>query len=289
MSAELRREQRPKKVFTPAGLTDMLNYYRDHPRAVPFAGGTYLLLTRDLVKNQVYNELIETSRVPELNHISRTERYMEIGAAVPISRILRTGRHVMPRALYSALSQIGGPALRNQATLGGNLCSPEHRLSIYPILLLLDVRLELRRSGGSRWVNLNRFINSEGRPIFEAGELLTRIRIPFLSWDVEEFRQQERIFSSDHFIFCGIASRQKEILSDLRTCFCLGNKQVIRARNVEAELIGRRLPLPEDDRRETALILQHQIERNHPDLDPFQAERIRRNMNWFMQRLNESI
>ena len=69
---------------------------------------------------------------------------MEIGAAVPISRLLRTGRHVMPKALFTAPINIGGPALRNQATLGGNLCSPEHRLSTYPVLLLLDVRLELR-------------------------------------------------------------------------------------------------------------------------------------------------
>ena len=136
---------------------------------------------------------------------------------------------------------------------------------------------------------MNRFISSEGRPILEEGELLTRIRIPFLDWDVEEFRQQERIFSPDHFIFCGIASRQKEVISDLRTCFCISNRQIIRARNVEAELIGRRLPLPEDDRQETALMLQHQIERNHPDLDGFQAERIRRNLNWFLQRLNDSI
>ena len=269
-------------------MTEMLNYYRDHPKAVPYAGGTYLLLTR-ASKKLSGGELLEVSRVPDLNHISRTERYMEIGAAVPISRLLRTGRHVMPKALFTALINIGGPALRNQATLGGNLCSPEHRLSTYPVLLLLDVRLELRKSGGSRWVNMNRFISSEGRPTLEEGELLTRIRIPFLDWDVEEFRQQERIFSPDHFIFCGIASRQKEVISDLRTCFCISNRQIIRARNVEAELIGRRLPLPEDDRQETALMLQHQIERNHPDLDGFQAERIRRNLNWFLQRLNDSI
>ena len=278
----------PTKIFTPRTISDLLNYYRDHPRATLFAGGTYL--RRNLSPRQrLGGELIDLGRVPELAHISRTERYMEIGTAVPISKIMNTGRHVMPRSLYTALGTIGGMALRNHATLGGNLCARHHRLSAYPVLLLLDVRLELCRAGASRWINLNRFISPEGEPILEPGELVTRIRIPFIHWDVEEFRTQGRIFSADHFIFCGVARKQKDVVSDLRTSFCVGSSQVIRARSVEAELIGRKLPFLPEDRREMALMLQHQLERSHAELDPFHRDRIRRSLSWFLRVLNESL
>jgi xanthine dehydrogenase small subunit len=278
----------PTKIYTPASLNELLAYYRDHPKAILFAGGTYLIRSSG-PRMSSGGELIDLGRVPDFAHISRTERYMEIGPAVPISKIMATGRHVMPRALYTALGTIGGMALRNHATLGGNICARDHRLSAYPVLLLLDVRLELRRSGSSRWINLNRFISSKGVPVLETGELLTRIRIPFLHWDIEEFRNQGRIFSPDHFIFCGVAKKQKEVVSDLRTSFCIASNQVIRARSVESELIGRKLPLPADDRREMSLLLQHQLERNHPELDAFHRDRIRRSLSWFLRVMNDSV
>lgn len=278
----------PTKIYTPTNLGDLLTIFRDHPKARLFAGGSYLLHNRS-PQNRLGGEIIDLARVPELGHVSRTERFMEIGAAVPISKIMNTGKHVMSRSLFKALSAIGGMALRNHATLGGNLCARGHRLSAYPVLLLLDVRLELRRAGGSRWINLNRFIGSDGNPVFERGELLTRIRIPFLDWDVEEFRQQGRIFSPDHFIFCGVARKQKEVLSDLRTSFAIGSSRIIRIRNTEAELIGRKLPFLAEERREFAQLLQAQLVKNYPDMDEFHRDRVNRAMGWFLRILNDSI
>lgn len=278
----------PAKIYSPGNLGDLLAIYRDHPDARLFAGGSYLLHNRS-PQNRLGGEIIDLARVHELSHISRTERFMEIGAAVPISKIISTGKHVMSRSLYTALSSIGGMALRNHATLGGNLCARGHRLSAYPVLLLLDVRLELRRAGASRWINLNRFISNEGEPVFERGELLSRIRIPFIDWDVEEFRQQGRIFSPDHFIFCGVARKQKDVLSDLRTCFALGTRRIIRIRNTEAELIGRKLPFLAEERREFSQLLQGQLQRNYPDLDEFHRDRVSRAIGWFLSVLNDSI
>jgi CO/xanthine dehydrogenase FAD-binding subunit len=275
------------KVFSPTNLQDLLSYYRDHPKAVPFAGGTYLFLRKG-PRERFGGELIDLGHVSELSQISRTERYMEIGPAVSISKIINTGRHVMPRALFAALKAIGNTAVRNHATLGGNICARNHRLSTYPVLLLLDVRLELRRAGETRWINLNRFITGDEGPVLGPGELVTRIRIPFMDWDVEEFRQQERLFTPEHFIFCGIVSKQKDVISDLRTSFCIGNRRIIRTRIMEAELIGRKLPIPPADRLEMGRMLQQQIERNHPEMDNFHIHRIRRSLNWFLQILNDS-
>ena len=285
MSVETRS---PTKIFTPSSLGELLNYYRDHPQARLFAGGTYLLRRID-PRSRLGGELIDLGHVPELAHISRTERYMEIGSTVPISKIMNTGRHVMSRALYTSLSTIGGMALRNHATLGGNICAPHHRLSTYPVLLLLDVRLELRKAGAGRWITLNRFLSNEGTPLLEEGELVSRIRIPFLNWDIEEFRHQGRIFSPDNFVFCGVARRQKEVISDLRTSYCIASSQLIRARAVEAELIGRKLPFSPDERKEVSEMLKNQLERTHADLEEFHRDRVRRSFGWFLRTLNESV
>jgi CO/xanthine dehydrogenase FAD-binding subunit len=281
------KKQRHTKVFSPTNLQDLLTYYRDHPGAVPFAGGTYLFLSKG-PREGFGGELIDLGHVSELSQISRTERYMEIGTAVSISKILNTGRHVMPRSLFAALKAIGNAAVRNHATLGGNICARNHRLTAYPVLLLLDVRLELRRIGNTLWINLNRFIGGDDGPLLEPGELVTRIRIPFMDWDVEEFHQQERLFTPEHLIFCGVVRKQKDVISDLRTSFCIGNRLTIRTRNIEAELIGRKLPVPREDGLEMGRMLHQQIERNHPEMDKFNVHRIRRSLNWFLQILNDS-
>ena len=143
MSVEARP---PTKIYTPTSLNELLAYYRDHPQGRSSSPEEPISCAAVSTAVQVAGgELIDLGRVPEFAHISRTERYMEIGPAVPISKIMATGRHVMPRSLYTALGYHRGHGPAQPRYPGREHLRPGSQTFGYPVLLLLDVRLELRR------------------------------------------------------------------------------------------------------------------------------------------------
>jgi xanthine dehydrogenase YagS FAD-binding subunit len=92
------------------------------------AGGTDLL---GCVRDQVFEveKLVSISRLEELKGITRTgDGGLRIGALTTISEIAQSS---MVQESYPGLAQAAGdvasPQLRNQGTLGGNLCRQEGR------------------------------------------------------------------------------------------------------------------------------------------------------------------
>ncbi|MCK4540970.1 MAG: FAD binding domain-containing protein [Spirochaetales bacterium] len=257
-------------IYVPRNLGELLAIRKIRPDALLFAGGTYILKDNQEKVPELPRHIIYLMDIDELKRVSRTERYLEIGAAVSINRILHVGKHLLPRALWDALKGIGPPALLNQATLGGNLCVRKERMSAYHVLLLMDVKIELRRTGSSRWIPLQRFIDLE--PLIENGEVVTRIRIPFTSWDFQIYRRLQD--GKDGLTYCALASRQKEVLSAFTFSFGALGPHVIRSREVESALLGRKLPLTERDKQQALLGLRQTVERSHRDFSSFRKDRI---------------
>ena len=232
-------------VHMPETLSELLQLYRRKPLASIYAGGTDLLKGVTKAEFVLPSEVISLQEIEELKRISRTERYLEIGAAATIARILQIGSSILPPAFYNALQSIGPPALFALATLGGNICSINHIYSITPLLTIMDVRHEIRRQGNSRWVPASRFRDANGAPALLEGEIVTRIRIPLENWNVQVYRQLGTIHlqSSSPLIFCALAKTAKGVLDDFRLTFCASTPLLYRNRELEAELVGRRLPL----------------------------------------------
>ena len=90
------------QVYRPQHLNELLTLYSRHPDACLLAGGTAALGSFAL--GATPEILIDLTTAQELKRIRRTDRFMDIGPALSISRILSTGRHVIPRVLYDALS-----------------------------------------------------------------------------------------------------------------------------------------------------------------------------------------
>ncbi len=87
-----------------------------------YAGGTDLLgCLRDGVCQ--VERVVSLTRVPELRGISSTGTDLRIG---PLTTLAEVARHPVVKERYAALAQaaaaVGTPQLRNQGTLGGNLC-----------------------------------------------------------------------------------------------------------------------------------------------------------------------
>ncbi|HZD58674.1 MAG TPA: FAD binding domain-containing protein [Anaerolineales bacterium] len=86
------------------------------------AGGTDLLLDLQQGRHPAVDTLVDVTGIPELTALEFRGTDLFIGAAVPLSRIVRSPlvqQHA--QALVEACDLIGGPQVRNTATLGGNV------------------------------------------------------------------------------------------------------------------------------------------------------------------------
>lgn len=79
--------------------------------------------------------------------------------------------------LKEAANAMGGPQIRNIATLGGNLCNGATSADGAPSLLVLKAGLKLVSLSGERILPIEEFYNGPGKVDLQPGEILTQILI----------------------------------------------------------------------------------------------------------------
>jgi CO/xanthine dehydrogenase FAD-binding subunit len=96
-----------------------------------------------------------------------------IGATATMTQMEAQTRYPI---LQEAAHSIGGWAVRNMATVGGNLFNQPPYGDFCVALLALDTKLKIQSVSAERMVDLNQFM-SGGRRL-EAGELITELHVP---------------------------------------------------------------------------------------------------------------
>ncbi|MFP4178853.1 MAG: FAD binding domain-containing protein [Spirochaetaceae bacterium] len=276
-------------VFRPSSLGELLKIYQEYPDALLVAGASALGRELNSPEFELPKKVIHLAGVPELKKISRSERYLEIGAGVPVDRILKVGKHVLPKALDHSLRKIGHPAIHNVATLGGNVCHAPRRLNSYGILTLLDTRAELRHAGGSRWIPIPRLFSKTGTPSLEPGELITRFRIPFVNWNLQFFQKVGDPFISPKrsLTFSALTEVRKGEITDFRIAVTFLGKSILRDFNLEALITGKKVPLTEKHRGEARELLRASLKDLPGEVTLFQKQRALRLFQWYLSALHE--
>ncbi len=139
------------------------------------AGGTDLLLDMQQGRCPPIQTLVDVSSIPEMQKLevspvaSEAERSQQpsslfIGAALPLSRVVASPlvcQHA--QALHEAASLIGGPQVRNTATLGGNVAHALPAADGMIALLSLDAQAEVADTQGSQVLPLIKLFRGPGR------------------------------------------------------------------------------------------------------------------------------
>lgn len=235
-------------ISFPTTSDDLLNLLDQQPEARIMAGGTDLLVCFRHTP-QERQPIIALERIAELTRIEALpDGGISIGAVVPFSAIIRhpllRQRHPL---LVQAASTVGGPAIRNMATIGGNIVTASPAGDSLPALYLLDAELALQSSSGCRQIPLADFITDPRRTVLKPGEIISRIILPpSLNWTIQRFEKVGRRKS----LAIAVASLAAMLrLSDngtvLEARFAWGSvgPLVIRCKEAENALIG--LPLSE--------------------------------------------
>jgi xanthine dehydrogenase FAD-binding subunit len=119
--------------------------------ACPLGGGTDLLLEIQQGHRPAVDTLVDLTRIPELVRLEIQEGRLFIGAGAPVSRIAEDGlvcAHAP--AVAEACALIGGPQVRNSATLGGNVAHALPAADGMIALVAMDAEAEIASESGRR-------------------------------------------------------------------------------------------------------------------------------------------
>jgi CO/xanthine dehydrogenase FAD-binding subunit len=240
----------PNQIFFPLSYPELFTSWNRYPEAVPFAGGTGLLREQGRKIFALPPIILSLDRIDEMRRITRTERYLEIGAMAKLSEIVDLG-NLVPKAMRRCLESVAGQQLRNMATIGGNICYPGRCLDSAAVFTALDGQYELRSAQSSRWVSAARFFSSTGQNTLNPQELLTRIRVPLENWDYTSYKKfADHANQSRAAVF--LVKIQKTMLTDIKIIY--KTALIWRDKNIETMLIGKELPL---NRRIAADLVEH--------------------------------
>jgi CO/xanthine dehydrogenase FAD-binding subunit len=147
-----------EKTTLLAGGTDLvpkINYYELKPEVIVFLGGLGL----DYLKEANYGLVVGAS--------TTTARLAEDALVAKRATALAEAAHLS-----------GSEAIRNSATIGGNLANASPAADLATPLLVLDAEVLIRGSEGERVLPLAQFFKGPGHTALKPQELLLEIRIP---------------------------------------------------------------------------------------------------------------
>ncbi len=272
-------ENRSPTVFTPSSMSELLELRRSKPQATLWAGGTGLMSRYYPYPYPLSRDIISLKHVPEMTRINRTERYLDIGAAATLERVLTVGHHILPPVLAKALRSVGPPTITNQATIGGNLCIPDLRLNLAAVLSLFNVQLELKgdlkHRLQTRWIPLIRLYRRDGKLMLQGTEVLTRVRIYFEEGNFQLFQQIGFPYQhpEEAVLFTVFANHGQDSVVDYRAAATFPSVGVFRDRDVESSVTSKALPLNHQEIRQTSRLLRRTLQEYSTRVSPIQLAR----------------
>jgi len=163
--------------FRPVNLKELKNYLNKINNFQYLAGGTDFNLQRPIINTKESN-LICLSDIKELNSIKHLKDKIVLGGAVTIENFMESIRSYIPE-IIEILQRFGSPQIRNQGTIGGNLCTSSPIGDIAPILLILNTNLNLFGRNDTRKVNIKNFFRGYRKNILKKDEIISSIEIPY--------------------------------------------------------------------------------------------------------------
>ncbi len=173
------------QYFTVTKITEALEIvaqYRERARII--AGGTDILIELDRQIRRGVDVLIDITRVPGLNQITRQGDTVTLGALVTHNQIVDSdllGARALP--FVQACWEVGAPQIRNRATIAGNLITASPANDAITPLMALGAHVTLISMEGERTIPLRQFYTGVRRNVMRADEVMTGISFPLLSAD----------------------------------------------------------------------------------------------------------
>ncbi len=249
-------------IVRPETVHEALHAYARTPEAVPFVGGTDLMVAWNLgqLNDRV---MLDLSRLDDWTRIERTADGLRVGALVTHTALQR---HADVRQqfglLAAACATVGGVQIQNRGTIGGNIANASPAGDTFPALAVYNARVAIASASARRTVPFLDIFAGVKKTTLQPGELIEAIELPFAA------------SAPHHQLFRKVGTRAAQAISktvaagliwlssdghvrDVRLALGSMAPTVRRLRRVEAALIER--PLTPDGIRDAAALLTEDV------------------------------
>jgi xanthine dehydrogenase FAD-binding subunit len=238
------------KSYHKAGsIPEAIQLLQQNPKARFIAGGTDVLIK--LHKGKAgFHHLIDIHDITELNFITLTAAGdLVIGPGTCFTSL---GESPLIRQRISVLSEavstIGGPQVRNMATIGGNICNGVPSADSATPLMALNAVLTTEGPAGKRQLAIEDFFLSPGHVALEPHEILTAITVSldnYADYHGHFYKYAMRAAMDIATIGCAAVCKVVNgVLEDLRLAYGVAAPVPIRCKG--AENIARGQPVSQN-------------------------------------------
>lgn len=226
------------RISYPAQWMELVSLLQENPQAKIYTGQP-----RDhhWQQNRLNwgGHIISVQQVEEFRHISRSDRYVEGGSAVGLQTFIDRTRNILPKPFISLMEERFPLPQRHGLSLGSLLDIDQGWEDIHLMLYLLDCLVEersvstkKRRNLRTRWIYFGQQEQLKERVIHSS------LRFPLIQWPQYLIRQIR--FSQGILHLLVLADTTRGYISDFRMAFLYPQKGLIRNKDWEASIMGRK-------------------------------------------------
>ncbi len=181
-----RRADPIRRYVAPESLEDALEVLGAHaPSARVIAGGTDLLLELSRGARDGIDTLVDLSVLDGLDTVTERDGRVELGPLVTHADVVASERMLTAGLpLAQACLEVGGPQLRNRATIVGNIVTASPANDTISALYALGAEVTMASaSGGERTMGIEEFFTGFRTTALRPGELVTGVAFDALGGD----------------------------------------------------------------------------------------------------------
>jgi xanthine dehydrogenase FAD-binding subunit len=224
-------------------VDEAISLLLQNPNSIPIAGGTDVLV-RIRQGHRDFCHLVDIHDVADLKKIMlEPDGTIVVGSGATFTDLIESSviTENIP-VLAKGAGSVGGPQVRNQATVGGNICNGAPSADSAAPLLVLSAMVELKGPQGLRRIPLHEFYQGPGRVDREQAEIMTALRIApdnYQCWVSSYHKYAMRDAMDIATIGCAVACLpQGKQVSMLRLAFTVAGPTPLRCWKTEEKACG---------------------------------------------------
>lgn len=232
-------------VMSPRSAAEAIKTYAKVPAAIPFAGGTDLMVVWNLgLLNG--RAVLDLSRISEWRRINVVNDGVDLGSLVTHAQIQA---HPILRKrfplLVAACATVGAAQIQNRGTIGGNIANASPAGDTFPALAVYEATVRVIGPNGRRGIPMSTIFSGVKKTTLKPGELIEAIFLPFAKTPTRGvFRKvgTRAAQAISKTMFAGLLWNGKDgVLEEVRLAFGSMAPTVRRLYAAEGFLQGRRL------------------------------------------------
>jgi aerobic carbon-monoxide dehydrogenase medium subunit len=229
-----------QRLYVARSLPDALAALAERGRdGAPLAGATWIMRAPIRRERQDLS-YVAISKIDELRNVEILDHEIRIGACVTHAELAASLASLPEcRALAQAAGGSANPAVRQVATIGGNLCASKFASAdLVPALLCLQAEVDLETPRASERISMDRFL--EIRKHIEPDCLVRRVAVPRTASRSVHVRLPLRKAGDYPVAIVSMAAtlRSNGIVTSANVVVGAVESEARRWRRLEADLIG---------------------------------------------------